>query len=159
MSEIFPTQRPVTAAMHALQQMTNSSGCFSIGSCPNDQSDFERSLGTIYTELGHLFFEETGPSELGIFISETTLQGISNPGILLTEIVRNFMLAYSDKDHQGSARALFDELDAMALSVRERRAPALKAALSELEDWPATPRSLPAATAKILPFRKRPVGS
>lgn len=159
MSEIFSTQRPVTAAMHAMQQMTNSSGCLAIGSGPHDRSDFERSLGTIYTELGSLFFEETGPSELGFFTSATTLQGICNPGILLTELVRNFMLAFGDKGHQGLARDLFDELDTIALNVRERRAPALKAALYELEDSPTTPQSLPAPVAKILPFRTRPVGS
>ncbi|APC19470.1 hypothetical protein BLL42_27435 (plasmid) [Pseudomonas frederiksbergensis] len=156
MSEIFSTQRPVMAAMHALQQMTNASGCFSICSDPQRRGDFEQSLGTIYTELGHLFFEETGPSELGHFTNETIRQGICNPGILLTELIRNFMLAYADNDHQGSARAVFEELDAIAQSVRERRAPALKVALSELDDRPPTP---PSPTAKILPFKTRPVGS
>lgn len=158
MSEFISTQRPVTAAMHALQQMTNYRGYFGIDSCPQDRSDFERSLGTIHTELGPLFFEETGPCELGCFISATTLQGISNPGILLTELVRNFMLAFADKNHQGTARALFDELDAVAMTVRERRAPGLKGTLSELEEWLPRPQFTPSPMAKILPFRTRPYG-
>lgn len=158
MSEFFSTQRPVTAVMHALQKMTNYSGCFDIDSAPQVRSDFERSLSTIYTELGTLFFEETGPCELGSFISATNLKGISNPGILLTELVRNFMLAFGDKDHQGMALHLFDELDAIAMTVRERRAPGLKTALPELEEWFPSPQSFPAPMAKIIPFRTRPYG-
>ncbi|WP_421526921.1 hypothetical protein [Pseudomonas brenneri] len=158
MSELFSTQRPVTAAMHALQQMTNDRGCFEIDSGAQDRSDLERSLGTIYTELGPLFFEETGPCELGSFIIATTLQGISSPGILLTELVRNFMLAFGDKDHQGMARALFDELDAIAMTVRERRGPGLKTALSELEESLPSPQFSPSSMGKIIPFRTRPHG-
>ena len=158
MSEFFSTQRPITAAMHALRQMTNDRSCFNIDSRPQDQSEFERSLGTIYTELGPLFFEETEPSELGSFISATTLQGISSPGILLTELVRNFMLAFADKDHQGMARALFDELDAIAITASQRRAPGLKTALSEMEEWPHRPQFSPSPMAKILQFRTRPYG-
>lgn len=150
MSNLFSSQPPVVAVMRALQQMTKPTGeCFDIRTDSVQRGKIEQSLDSILTEMGPLFFEETAPSQLGLFSNACVLQHMDNPGLMLVDLVRNFMLTFADTDHQGSAKAVYDELDALAQSVRQRRTSQISSLLSELSTW-----SDPRPTAQILPFKK-----
>lgn len=151
MGEFHSATRPVEAVLKALCDNANPQSYLSQGFSEAQRDLYAQSLAILYAQLGPVFFGESSPEELDTFVSAALFNQIECPAFLLTELLRNFMLAYADKPSQATAMSVFNTLEGVAQTQRYR-SPAIAKVLRHLDRQPAMPLE---RTAQIYPFKRR----